>query len=70
METIDRELEYVKYSKQCLFCKHLKNRSEPDNLPACKAFPEGIPVEVWNNEKKHNKPIEGQTGEYVFEQKE
>ena len=49
----------------CLFCKH--------SLPlsgGCKAFRDGIPFEFSSGEKEHREKVEGQTGDYVFEEGE
>ena len=50
---------------RCLNCKNFIN----DKKFTCKAFPNGIPDNILFNEKKHNRKIEGQTGEYLFEEK-
>lgn len=47
---------------QCPKCKHY-NRA----LNTCKAFPEKIPTLLPLGIIKHDKVLEGQTGEYVFE---
>lgn len=63
MITIDREFEIRQYSPVCLFCKHLTG------FRTCKAFPEEIPLEIWNGENKHTEPYEGDHG-VRFEQYE
>ena len=45
----------------CLKCKHF----EKPNGFGCRAFPDGIPYGYPSN-NKHDKPIKGQTGDYVF----
>ena len=47
----------------CLFCKHRQPLSG-----GCKAFRDGIPFEFSSGEKEHREKVEGQTGDYVFEQ--
>lgn len=53
---------------QCLDCKHLDPQSNASH-PRCKAFPEGIPVEVWLGSMPHTKPLPGDHG-IQFEAKE
>jgi len=52
---------------QCSSCKHF-NVGNFNGL-TCRAFPKGIPDEILMNEKAHNKILPGQTGNYVFEEK-
>ena len=49
----------------CLFCKHRQPLSG-----GCKAFPDEIPFEFSSGEKEHREKVEGQTGDYVFEEGE
>jgi len=52
---------------RCFYCK---NYDIKDNRKhSCKAFPKGIPENVINNKKKHNKKIKSQIGDYIFEEK-
>lgn len=44
---------------ECIGCKHFIDFSTP---PACKAFPEGIPSEIWHGFKKHHESYEGDHG--------
>jgi hypothetical protein len=50
----------------CFKCKYY-NRYDPDKH-SCKAFPRGMPEKVFYNKIDHDHIIEGQTGEYVFEE--
>lgn len=45
----------------CLSCAHY---GKPNDY-GCRAFPEGIPYGYPPN-NKHDKPIKGQTGNYVY----
>ena len=42
---------------QCSNCLHTERNSE-----GCKAFPKGIPAEVFENEISHFHPIDGDNG--------
>ena len=66
-ETIDKEFEFDSFSRQCNLCKHLVNPLPTKRI--CQAFPQGIPKKIWNNEIKHDKPIKGQNGNFVFEKR-
>lgn len=50
-------------SRQCLFCKNYTG------LMQCKAYPEGIPVEIVTGIHDHTKPFKGDGG-IMFEQVE
>lgn len=63
METIDKDLKENIYSPQCSLCKNLINGINR----TCLAFPSGIPIKIWDNDKKHREVIEGQEGDYIFE---
>ena len=60
--TLDKEFKISPLSEVCIFCKHFTG------LRTCKAFPEGIPLEIWNAENKHTEPYEGDHG-IQFEQR-
>jgi len=49
----------------CLDCKNVDNK-----FLTCKAFPNGIPRDIFLNKIKHDHIIKGQTGKYLFESKE
>ncbi len=46
---------------QCCKCVHL---SPKEGEIVCKAFPEGIPEEIWHNRIDHIKPCDGDHGIY------
>jgi hypothetical protein len=54
----DSELYIPYFSKICTFCKHW------DVAPGrkCKAFPAGIPMEIWMGEVGHSAPYPGDNG--------
>ena len=47
----------VRFS-QCVDCKHYLGKKE-NSKHYCKAFPEGIPSDVFWSKITHDKPIEG-----------
>lgn len=54
-------------SKICSFCKNLDLEATIEaqlkNIPGiCKAFPEGIPKQIWLGENDHKKPYKGDHG--------
>ena len=53
---------------QCDLCIHLQPGVQVDGVGACKAFPQGIPREVYGNDIAHNTPLRDlvQEGDYVF----
>jgi len=54
----DSELYIPVFSSVCTFCKHWNQK--PGRT--CKAFPEGIPMEIWEGRNKHTEPYEGDQG--------
>jgi len=57
----EREMQRI---PKCLVCKYyLKNFK-------CSAFPKLIPEEIASGKRAHNKIVEGQKGDFVFELKE
>ena len=59
--------EYMIFSSNCINCKHWEIHS--DDLYQCKAFPDGIPPEIWTGKISHDNPYEGDHG-IQFEPKE
>jgi hypothetical protein len=55
--------------EQCSSCSHFRGSFEKSR-PSCRAFPLGIPEEIWEGVFDHNNPFEGDRGirfEPVFE---
>lgn len=52
-------------ARQCTLCSHFTTISKM----TCKAFPEGIPGEIWSNKVSHRQPYSGDNG-IVFELKD
>ena len=63
--TIDKGHDIPVYSPVCSFCRHLNNR--PGRV--CKAFPNGIPMEIWLGNHKHKRSFPGDNG-IRFERRE
>lgn len=53
---------------KCLVCKHFIEVTS-DGKIICKAYPKGVPNVVRSMKYNHNKVLDGQQGEYVFEKK-
>jgi hypothetical protein len=61
----DRAIHFAMYNSLCAYCKHLN-----EGRYTCVAFPESIPDNLLSAEERHDKPINGQSGNTVFELKE
>lgn len=48
---------------QCYVCKHFNHG---EKLISCKAYPNGIPDEIYSELEPHNKINIGQVGYYVY----
>jgi len=52
---------------KCLMCRHF-DRTEPDSYALrCKAFPQGIPMDIVQGEQEHVTPYPGDNG-ILYEQ--
>lgn len=52
---------------KCHYCKHYI--ISDDIIPRCKAFPDGIPLEIFREEFDHTKPYKNDNG-IMFEEKD
>lgn len=55
----------MKKDTSCLNCAH----NNPDNVFTCRAFPDGIPVEIAAGDVAHFQPIAGDHG-FQFKEKD
>lgn len=68
--TLDKSTSIRMYSPVCGLCKHFRamSRLEGNFLagespnPKCDAFPDGIPLEIWDGKNKHTDPVDGDHG--------
>ncbi len=58
------EYSGVPRAPQCNLCKHF------EGFGLCPAFPDGIPIEIIDNELIHNEVLEGQEEPIIWEPKE
>lgn len=42
------------YVPLCIDCVHIDLSKKVDGIPVCKAYPNGIPYEVWKEKSKPN----------------
>jgi len=60
---LDDTLNYLgMFSKICIFCKHyiIGKQDFEKKIPGfCKAFPKGIPKDIWLGKNNHKKPYKG-----------
>ncbi len=54
----DSELAVPTFSSVCTFCQHWNRKSGR----TCKAFPKGVPMEIWLGENDHRTPFKGDHG--------
>ena len=57
MKLVDK---FVRLKSDCAKCKHF-------NALSCSAYPNGIPKELYNGDKKHRKKRPDQKGDAVFQ---
>lgn len=60
----DSDLFRQIFSDVCTHCVHMDHLSPVSGkkIPICKAFPKGIPDEIWQGKNDHTKPHPGDNG--------
>lgn len=58
----------VTIKSQCLTCKHYNNHDKEKF--SCLAYPDSIPDDIIDNILMHDKVLENQKNEYMYEKKE
>lgn len=56
--------EYIVFASKCFKCIHHNSfvKDSAEELFSCKAFPDGIPPDIWTGKVSHEKPYEGDHG--------
>jgi len=65
IEINDKVVNLGMFSDVCNKCKHYKPGSSNEGkgiLGTCKAFPKGIPDDIWIGKNNHKKPYKGDHG--------
>ncbi len=57
---LDPKLNPSLLSEVCTSCTHLDREHRLERR--CKAFPRGIPEEIWDGKNDHRKPVRGDHG--------
>lgn len=53
----DSSIHVPEFSTICTFCRHAGEEKRK-----CKAFPNEIPLEIWNGKNDHKQPVNGDNG--------
>jgi hypothetical protein len=60
--TLDGSRRLNLFSKVCCMCRHFEANSISKPAMCCKAFPDGIPSEIWDGRNPHTAPYLGDRG--------
>lgn len=59
---LDESRSLILFSGVCTFCKHFDPSSIARPAMTCTAFPDGIPMEIWQGDNPHTQPFPGDNG--------
>ena len=54
---LDPDADIPIYSEVCTRCRHYDR--DPERVRQCAAFPDGIPMEIWQGKNLHREPYPG-----------
>lgn len=62
----DSEFSAPIFSPVCTLCAWMIDLGEK----TCRAYPEGVPIDIWVGDTKHDSVRTDQVGDYVYEERD